>query len=346
MRVAVNFDLRNPARWHRPTDRVYAEMLDLIAYADSLGIDIISASEHHRWNDGYISQPLTFLSAAAMRTSAARLMTGVLLLPLYDPVHVAEQAVVVDCLSGGRLELAFGAGYRRPEFEIFGFELSDRYRRFERGVDVIREVWADTRFQPSPIQANIPLWAGLMGPKSAKLAGKLGMGLYALQPTAWEPYLEGWHAVPDRPGAPSVAGTLALMLADDPEKATAELGDLIVDHFTTYDRYAMEGTGMPAPRIVSAADRLARGAFPRPPVQQDVARAPGGTKWPSMGCSVLRPEEAAQAILRLAAGRPVDHVKLMATIGSHAGELAYRNIELIATHLKPLLEAGAPSSRT
>lgn len=115
MRVSINFDFRNPQRWQRPTAPVYREMMDLIEYADAVGIDMISVSEHHGWDDGYIAQPLTVLAGAAMRTGRGKLMTGVMLLPLYDPVHVAEQAVVVNALSGGLLEMAFGAGYRRPE---------------------------------------------------------------------------------------------------------------------------------------------------------------------------------------------------------------------------------------
>ncbi len=347
MRVSINFDLRNPMKWHRPTEQVYRETLEMIEYADSVGIDVISVSVHHRWDDGYISQPLTWLAAAAARTNQARLMTGVMLLPLYDPVHVAEQATVVDYLSGGRLELAFGAGYRRPEFEIFGLDMADRYRRFEHNVRSIREVWADERFQPSPPPKSIPLWAGLMGPKAARLAGRLGMRLYTLSPKAWGPYLEGWNSEPGLAGTPSLGGTLAMMLVDDPEQAAAELGDLIVDHFTTYDRYAMEGIPAPPPEVFTAAQRLALGAFPRAPATPDGAETTGGTgtlpatppSWPKMGCSLLRPAEAAEQILRLAAGRPVDVVKLWATVGSNAGDLAFRNIELIATQLKPLLNA-------
>src|ERR1700745_3077475 len=103
MRVGLQLDLRNPPQWHKPWREFYAEAIDMVIEAERLGIDVIRIPEHHLWDDGYIPQPLTFLAALAARTTRIRLMTGISILPLHSPVEIAEQAALIDCISGGRV---------------------------------------------------------------------------------------------------------------------------------------------------------------------------------------------------------------------------------------------------
>src|SRR4051794_25285318 len=102
MRIGIYTDLRNPPAWHEPWPDVYARALERIVEAERLGIGSVWATEHHGFEDGYLPQPLTFLAAVAARTTRVRLGTAVLLAPLRPALHIAEEAAVVDVLSGGR----------------------------------------------------------------------------------------------------------------------------------------------------------------------------------------------------------------------------------------------------
>jgi alkanesulfonate monooxygenase SsuD/methylene tetrahydromethanopterin reductase-like flavin-dependent oxidoreductase (luciferase family) len=110
--VGLYFDLRNPPPWRQDWQRLYAFTLEMCEEAERLGIHSVWFTEHHLFEDGYIPQPLTFASATAARTSRIRIGIAILIAPLYHPVHLAEQAAVVDIVSGGRLDLGIGAGYR------------------------------------------------------------------------------------------------------------------------------------------------------------------------------------------------------------------------------------------
>src|SRR5690349_4206260 len=92
VRVGLLFDLRNPQRWHSDPHRLHAFTLEICEEADRLGVDSLWFSEHHLFDDGYLTQPLTFAAAAAARTRSAAIGTAVLIAPLNHAVAVAEQA--------------------------------------------------------------------------------------------------------------------------------------------------------------------------------------------------------------------------------------------------------------
>jgi alkanesulfonate monooxygenase SsuD/methylene tetrahydromethanopterin reductase-like flavin-dependent oxidoreductase (luciferase family) len=124
----------------------YAETLELVRLAESLGFDSAWVSEHHGSSDGYLPSLLPMLAAFAAVTERIALGTGVVLAPLHDPLRLAEDAAVVDQLSGGRLILGLGVGWRQEEFRMF--EASMRYRglRTEETVEVLRRAWTGRRF--------------------------------------------------------------------------------------------------------------------------------------------------------------------------------------------------------
>ena len=140
MNIGVWFDLRNPPGWRQDPARLYAFTLELCEEAERLGADSLWFSEHHGFEDGYLPQPLTFAAAAAARTTRVRLGTGILVAPLRKTAQLAEEAAVVDLISGGRLELGLGAGYRVPEFELFGTDVTARYRILDEQVGELRRL--------------------------------------------------------------------------------------------------------------------------------------------------------------------------------------------------------------
>jgi alkanesulfonate monooxygenase SsuD/methylene tetrahydromethanopterin reductase-like flavin-dependent oxidoreductase (luciferase family) len=127
MQLGLYFDLRNPPPWRQDPARLYRFTLEMCQEAERLGAGSIWVTEHHLFEDGYLTQPLTFCSAIAACTKRIRIGTAILLAPLHSAVEIAEQATVVDLVSNGRLELGLGSGYRLPEFQLYGADFHQRF---------------------------------------------------------------------------------------------------------------------------------------------------------------------------------------------------------------------------
>src|ERR1700742_1000908 len=123
--TALHFDMRAPS-FGAPADRLYAAALEMATFADEMGITRIGLMEHHGSEDGYLPSPFVMGGAIAARTKNCRLNLGAIILPLHDPVQVAEQIAVLDLLSGGRLQVIVAAGYVPSEFALFKASLHDR----------------------------------------------------------------------------------------------------------------------------------------------------------------------------------------------------------------------------
>ncbi len=319
MRVGAYFDLRNPPRWRRPWREHYARALDLVRAADACGVDSVWTSEHHFFEDGYLPQPLTFSAAVAAATTRVRIGTAVVLAPLRPAVELAEDAAVVDLLSGGRVELGLGAGYRVPEYEAYG---ADRSRRFSTTDDRAREVRAlldEDGVTPPPLQRPFPIWLGYGGPQGARRAGRLGEGLLSIDDRLYEPYRAGLLDAGHDPAGARMAGPLNVVLADDPEAAWARIKDHLAYQWDSYRRYLVEGTDLPDPR----------------PVDPERWRRPVGDRPPRF--QVLTPEDAADFVRERTAGLPVVEVFCWASIAGMDDDLVDRHLELLGTRLRPLL---------
>jgi probable F420-dependent oxidoreductase len=159
--------------------------------AEKVGFDAILVGEHHQHRDGFLPSPLIVSTAIAARTQSIRVGTGILLLPLYHPVHVAEDAATVDIVSKGRLILGLGMGYQTGDFGAFSVPMAQRVSRMEEGIEIIRACWTqDTfsyhgrRFQldnvtvyPKPVQQpHPPIWVGAMADDSIRRAAQYGDG--------------------------------------------------------------------------------------------------------------------------------------------------------------------------
>ena len=161
--------------------RYYAECLDEVVVAERLGLDAVWLSEHHLTSDGMTPAPLVLAAAIASRTSRLRIGTSVLVLPLHHPLRVAEEAAVVDLLSGGRLVLGVGQGYAEREFAAFGVPRRDRARLMEEGVAALRSVLSSgvfgaERVTPSPLRP-VPVYVGGVTEAGLRRAARLGDGV-------------------------------------------------------------------------------------------------------------------------------------------------------------------------
>jgi alkanesulfonate monooxygenase SsuD/methylene tetrahydromethanopterin reductase-like flavin-dependent oxidoreductase (luciferase family) len=139
MRFGIGYySLQSPPHNPVPHQQLYAEILEQIAVAEKLGFESAWLTEHHFLSYGYCPSLLVAASAIAARTREIRIGTGVLILPLHDPIRVAEDAAVVDLISEGCLILGLGLGYRQEEFDALGVSLRDRKGLMDEGIEVIQ----------------------------------------------------------------------------------------------------------------------------------------------------------------------------------------------------------------
>jgi alkanesulfonate monooxygenase SsuD/methylene tetrahydromethanopterin reductase-like flavin-dependent oxidoreductase (luciferase family) len=314
MKVGFFTDLRNPRPWERPSPEHYARSLELIEEAERLGGAYVFLGEHHLSPDGYIPQPLTFAAAIAARTTQIRIGTEVLLASIRHPLHIAEEAAVIDVLSNGRVELGLGSGYVPKEFDAFGVDRASRFTLLDRAVTEVRRLLADV-VTPRPVQAEIPIWCGYNFPVGARRAGRMGTNLMSLVPWAVEPYLEGLAEGGYDPGRARMGGLLDLIVSDDPERTRSLAQPHIECQAAAYAEFFAE------------VDRY-EGREPAPPL---------GGSGALDSYQILTPEDAITSIKERTQGMPVEFVTPWLSIGGMPDELAVEHITLTMTKVAPAL---------
>ena len=94
----------------------------MTAWAESRGAVAAIVCEHHGQSDGYLPAPMILASALAARTTSIQIVVAAVVLLLHDPVQLAEEMVVLDIISGGRLSYVAALGYQRDEYEMLGVD--------------------------------------------------------------------------------------------------------------------------------------------------------------------------------------------------------------------------------
>ena len=321
MKLGLYFDLRNPAPWARPWPEVYGRALDLVVEAERLGAASVWFSEHHLFSDGYLPQPLTFAAAAAARTSRVRIGTAVLVAALRPAALVAEEAAVIDQLSGGRLELGIGAGYSVPEYELYNADITKRYGLTDAAVGEIRRLLDDGIVTPPAAQNPFPIWLGYQGPQGAKRAGRLGVGLLSLDRALLDPDREGLVEGGHDSATARTGGMLDIIVADDPEAAFERILPHYAHQLNSYRAAAVKGSGRDAPKEITV-EKLRSGAAQKGQIP---------------GLRVLTPSDAVNAIREATDGSPVEHVYLWASVAGMPDDLVERHVELTCTQVAPNL---------
>lgn len=334
MNIGLFMDLRNPAAWERPWDRLYPVALESIEEAERLGVGSVWLSEHHFFDDGYLPQPLTFAAAIAARTTRIRIGTAVLIAPIRSALEISEQAAVVDLISGGRLELGLGAGYRVPEFDAFGRDVNRRYAELERRVEDVKRLWEEGGFTPRPLQQKLPLWIGAHGPRGARLAGRLGAGMLSFSPRVRKPYAAALEQAGHDPDVARLASLANLVVCDDPEATWPRVAPHLAYQWGSYARYGAEG----------AEGRDGNVATPLKALEHEVDPESLRSAGPDMTqprFDVVTPAEAVRRIRAWLTDLPVETVYFWSSIAGMPDDLVHRHIELIGTVVGPAL-ASAP----
>jgi alkanesulfonate monooxygenase SsuD/methylene tetrahydromethanopterin reductase-like flavin-dependent oxidoreductase (luciferase family) len=163
------------------------DQLAMVRFVRDRGWDGIWSGQHFLTTGLSIIQPVPLLARLIPETGGMDLGIGILLLPLYSPVDVAETFASLDVLSGGRLIFGVGLGYREEEYRAFGFEGKERVRRFEANLDIIKRLWTGeevsvdlpwcrldrARLTTLPLNQP-PIWVAANNDVAVKRAARLG----------------------------------------------------------------------------------------------------------------------------------------------------------------------------
>lgn len=167
-------------------------LLERIAFADQVGLDVFGIGEHHR-KEFLDSAPHMILAAAAARTSRIRLTSAVTVLSAVDPVRAFQSFATLDLLSKGRAEMVVGHGSSVEAFPLFGHSMEDYDALFSENLNLLltvrenehvhwagkyRSVLTGQGVFPRPMQSKLPIWLGVGGtPALFARAGTLGLPL-------------------------------------------------------------------------------------------------------------------------------------------------------------------------
>jgi alkanesulfonate monooxygenase SsuD/methylene tetrahydromethanopterin reductase-like flavin-dependent oxidoreductase (luciferase family) len=243
MQVTFGLGLYTGQRAPGTADRgLYRDAITLAEHAEDAGFDTFWVSEHHGFADAYLPSPLPLLAAVAARTERIRLGAGVVVAPLAHPVRLAEDAAVLDQLSGGRLILGLGLGYADHEYRTFHVDAATRGAKLSDLVEFLRTAWQGVEFDwdgpcyrgvgvrvtPTPVRGRIPIWLGGYADAAVRRAGRLGDGY--LLGRADEHIVVAAHELlsgerdPAAPGFTFALNVLTVLTDDADDDAAARAG--------------------------------------------------------------------------------------------------------------------------
>lgn len=234
LKFGLLWPFRNPAQAHVPWDEFYRSHLDLVAESEQMGFDEAWLTEHHFIDDGYSPSLLPIGAAIAARTERLRIGTFLLLLPLHNPVRIAEDTATLDLISAGRFDLGVGLGYRPAEFDDQGIPARERAGRMQESLTIVRRLLSgeavtydgkynklcDIRISPPALQRpHPPIWVGGTAPKAIERAAAMGLHFLSGGPGSTGIYDGALRANGHDPHDFNVAATLPTYVAPTREQA-------------------------------------------------------------------------------------------------------------------------------
>jgi alkanesulfonate monooxygenase SsuD/methylene tetrahydromethanopterin reductase-like flavin-dependent oxidoreductase (luciferase family) len=322
--IGLRYDLRAPSFGRTTHAELYQACLEQCAWADEHGLDFVALSEHHGVDDGFLPAPVTMAAAIAGRTRRIRINIAAILLPLHDPVRVAEELAVLDLASGSRVSFVVGLGYRPEEFTMAGVDRTQRGRLLDEYVEVLRRAWTGEPFEwrgrsirvtPRPRSEPLILIGGSTE-AAARRAARLRAGFF---PAVGDPHLAdvyvqecarlgfdgGFVSLPRGPGFVHVS--------EDPERDWARIAPHALYDAQTYASWQTPGQRSAVHVEARTADDLRRSGVYR----------------------VVMPEEC----VRLA--EETGQVLLHPLMGGMPPALGWEGLRLFATEVLPRLRPPA-----
>ncbi|MFF2555899.1 LLM class flavin-dependent oxidoreductase [Nocardia sp. NPDC058058] len=251
----------------------YRAAIEMAEYADRHGFAAVSCEEHHLSGTGWLPSPLVLAGAVAARTERVAVTISALLVPLYDPIRLAADIAVLDNISGGRLVIVAGMGYRPEEYAAMGRDWDRRGELMDTALETLLAAWRDVPFEhagalidvtPKPCTRPHPMvFAGGMTRAAARRAARFGL---PFSPPMSMPDLERYYlAELERLGKfgfvhrPEPGNKLTL-LHEDPDAGWREYGPYILNEAREYGSWRRAGLRRPnEAEVTTVAEVRARG---------------------------------------------------------------------------------------
>ena len=321
MRTLVRLNMVMPELDRAENGRRHREMLEMVRFADANGFSGVSLEEHHGAFNGWSPSPLVLAGLIFGASKNLQITLSALLVPLHDPLRIAEDIAVLDLASGGRLVTIAGIGYRPEEYAAHGKDWATRGAQMDEAITVMRQAWTGEPFEyrgttvrvtPSPMSDPHPiLMLGGTSKIAARRAARFGLPFFA---AAHVPGLAEYY---DEQCAANGTGgffmaasqqTAMIHVAEDPDRAWAELGHHFLHEAQVY-------AGWQTPDIHSAVHSDA--------TTVDELRAEGTYQ-------ILTPD---QCVERCRGMSPFDALTLHPLCGGMPLDAAWSSIHLVAEHV-------------
>lgn len=323
--AVIRFDMRSAADSPVPTADLYREAVEMARYADEQAFDMLVLSEHHGDEGGYLPSPIVLASAMAGCTNRLPMIFSALLVPLHDPIRLAEDLAVLDLVSGGRISLVTGIGYRPGEYHLLQKEWRRRGKLLEESLQVMLHAWTGEPFEylgetvqvlPRPLsRPHPPIFIGGSSEIAARRAARFGFGLF---PSAEDPHLaEVYRQECERLGIdPGMvlmpSGPAAVVVSRDPDRTWDRIGRYLLDDARAYAAHLRPEMASQAASVAASVDELR---------EEGVYR-------------VVSPDECVALVEELG---PMGGITLHPLCGGMPPEVGWESLELFTREVRPRL---------
>lgn len=313
--TVMRFNFANPGGDPGVQRAAVATALDLARWGESRGIHAVSVDEHHASGHGWCPNPI--LAAGFFLSNTQRMIVSVdcALGPLWNPARLAEDIAFVDAVSGGRLHVTIGLGYRPVEYDALGADFGSRGREMDRLLERLMSEWSGAMTPRPSSRPHPPIYVG--GGVRATAARAARWGLPLSLPEYLPEIADHYRALCEENGhrpvviMPPEHKRGMIFVHEDPERAWAELGGHILWEATTYGQWGADGrrSYMHLPGVSTL----------------DEVRASGRYRF-------LTPQELVE---ELRADRSRQPLVLHPLVGGMPPEEAWRSVELLVTKVLP-----------
>jgi len=319
----MRFDMRAPQDDSSTVTELYKAALEMCKWGEQNGCFMAMVSEHHASADGYLPSPIVLATAMAAQTSSLPISISALLLNMYDPIKLAEDMVVLDVLSDGRVSYIMGLGYRQEEYEMFGVEMSQRATVIEEKLAAVLTALSGEPFEykgrkvhvtPGVQSDGISISYGGHSVAAAKRAGRFGLNFFANggEQELAEVYRQAAITAGHEPGfaaIPAPDSPTTLFVAKDLDRAWEKLGPYMLYDAGVYDQWGgAYKTSNLSKALTVEAMRAEKGAY-----------------------QIVTPDEA---VAMIQSGRPLG---LQPLCGGCPPQYGWECLKLIASDVLPAL---------